>query len=422
VDEHEVDTDAYYWNIASDAGRRVAVIDQPQAVPAPLSNGIQLSEWGLHDRNFAVHRSPSTVLDEVATRYGSHPVERCDAHGETTDGYRALRQALLDGVELKTKLILDVLERERWYLFTGTFGESHCVGHQFWHFLDTTHPQHEDAPAEFRDAILSVYQAIDAAVGEIVAAAGARHSIVFASHGMGPKVGGPHLLADVLWRLGMGGHPLSRRALGRVLPVRVKRALRTLLGQRNLTHIPGSKGRGYGDLRSNQKQAAPVRNNRCGGIRINLVGREPFGCVHPGGEADALVHELRTELLALRDPASGEPIVARVSSAEELFGDDHHPDVPDLVVVFRTDLGLLNACESPRVGLVEFPVRRKAIPRTGDHTARSGLWIVGTGVPAGRAITGANVLDIAPTVLQLLDVDPPAGIDGRPLPDLAATS
>ena len=39
-------------------------------------------------------------------------------------------------------------------------------------------------------------------------------------------------------------------------------------------------------------------NNRCAAIRLNVRGREPYGCVEPGAEADALVEELRGELLA----------------------------------------------------------------------------------------------------------------------------
>jgi predicted AlkP superfamily phosphohydrolase/phosphomutase len=169
-------------------------------------------------------------------------------------------------------------------------------------------------------------------------------------------------------------------------------------------------------LESPRTRAAALRNNRCGAIRLNLKGREPVGRVAPGAEARALLAELRRELLALRHPPTGEPIVTRVVSAEEAFGPDHHPDVPDLMVVFRSDLGPIEACASERAGLVRVPIYHPNVPRSGDHTVESRLWCRGAGVPAGARLPDANVLDLAPTVLRLLDVPPPDTCDGRPLP------
>ena len=161
--------------------------------------------------------------------------------------------------------------------------------------------------------------------------------------------------------------------------------------------------------------AVALRNNRCGAIRINLQGREPFGAVAPGAEAQALIENLRRELLALRQPGSNELIITRVVTAEEEFGRDHHQDVPDLMVTFRTDLGYLEDCVSESVGHVHAPVYHPHLPRTGDHTVESRLWIRGPGIPAGNRLEDANVLDIAPTVLRLLGIHVPANINGRPL-------
>ena len=110
-------------------------------------------------------------------------------------------------------------------------------------------------------------------------------------------------------------------------------------------------------------------NNRCAAIRVNLRGREPYGCVEPGPEAAALVEDLRRELHVLRQPGTDEPIVDLVATPEELFGPDPHPDLPDLTVGFRTDLGRLEACASPRVGLVEVPLWNRARAPTGGRSS-----------------------------------------------------
>jgi predicted AlkP superfamily phosphohydrolase/phosphomutase len=148
-------------------------------------------------------------------------------------------------------------------------------------------------------------------------------------------------------------------------------------------------------------------------VRLNIKGREPNGSVEPGDEAEALLESLRRALLELEDPASGERIVTGVVSAEEAFGRDRHPDVPDLMVGFRTDLGPLDACVSERVGLVKVPHR--IANRSGDHTGVARLWLAGNGIPRPGATGRAHALDVAPTILSLLGVPIPADLDGRPL-------
>jgi predicted AlkP superfamily phosphohydrolase/phosphomutase len=166
-------------------------------------------------------------------------------------------------------------------------------------------------------------------------------------------------------------------------------------------------------------------NNRCAAIRVNVRGREPYGCVEPGAEADALVDELRRELLALRQPGTGEPIVDLVATPAELFGPEFHPDLPDLTVGFRTDLGRLEACESPRIGRVDVTLWSRdtrpdgwpvTLGRTGDHTDASRLWICAPGTSAHDGGTG-SVLDVSPTVLTLLAVPQPSTMTGRALLD-----
>ena len=54
-------------------------------------------------------------------------------------------------------------------------------------------------------------------------------------------------------------------------------------------------------------------------------------------------------------------------------------------------------------------------PRTGDHTPASRLWLGGPGVPSGLDLDRPRSVDIAPTILGLLDVPRPDHIDGRDL-------
>jgi len=166
--EGDMHPERYYWAQASRAGRRVAVIDPVQSARVPDLNGIQLFEWGLHDRNFATSSEPPALLHAIRARHGDHPVTSCDRHGETPEGYRRLRDGLIAGAGAKAQFVRELLQRERWDLFTVTFSEAHCAGHQFWHFLDPRHPWHDPAaPQDLQGALLAVYRALDRALGEV---------------------------------------------------------------------------------------------------------------------------------------------------------------------------------------------------------------------------------------------------------------
>ena len=124
--------------------------------------------------------------------------------------------------------------------------------------------------------------------------------------------------------------------------------------------------------------------------------------------------KLKRSLLALRHPQLDVPIVEQVVTAEEAFGADHHPDVPDLMVVFRDDLGVLESCQSEEVGLIDVPRYQPTLPRSGDHTTQSRFWAQGPGIVPSNNGARANVLDVGPTVLALLGV-PADDLEGRPI-------
>jgi predicted AlkP superfamily phosphohydrolase/phosphomutase len=67
------------------------------------------------------------------------------------------------------------------------------------------------------------------------------------------------------------------------------------------------------------------------GLYINLAGRERQGIVQPP-ERDALVDEIARRLEALRDPLTGEVVVARAYRAREVYSGEALDAAPDIVV------------------------------------------------------------------------------------------
>ena len=88
-----------------------------------------------------------------------------------------------------------------------------------------------------------------------------------------------------------------------------------------------------------------------------------------GNEEIALTETIREALLELKHPETREPIVVKFYTAQEALGPIARPDVPDIMVVFRDDLGPLDACWSDRLGLIKRTVCRMAAANRRSHPA-----------------------------------------------------
>jgi predicted AlkP superfamily phosphohydrolase/phosphomutase len=410
VGPDEVDPEGF-WTIASDAGKRVAAVDLPWTVSPDDLNGIFLGEWCTHDRWFGTTSFPETLADEVRSRHGDYPVHLCDDdYGASLPERERLVRDLLLAVDYEIELCLDLLGREDWDLFACAFGQFQCVGHNLWEFIET----HERVSESLRTAVFDVHARVDAGIARLREAAGpGATSVVVISHGMGPLVGGHQLLSDVLVRLGAGSGAGSVANVRSRLPHSVRRTLRTLTPgplRRRLQKVAGSLP---APLASSETKAASLPADVNGYIRLNLRGREPNGSVSPGADAEAELAAIAEALRELKDPKSGEPIVNEALLAADAFGPECHPDVPDLMVSFRHDLGKLDECVSERVGIVRAPAR--VVNRSGDHTGEARLWLAGDGLPRSTSTARAHALDVAPTILSLLGVPRPDRLDGHSL-------
>ncbi|NKE36007.1 nucleotide pyrophosphatase [Natronococcus sp. JC468] len=130
-----------------------------------------------------------------------------------------------------------------------------------------------------------------------------------------------------------------------------------------------------------------------GRFYLNLEGREPRGSV-PEDEYDDVRDELKADLEALEGP-DGKKVVDRVVEKEAAFRGDHDDIAPDLVAIpnkgfdlksgFKADSEIFTT--GPRNGMHSF-----------DDTS---LYID----DPDASIGDADLFDIAPTILELLEVE-----------------
>jgi predicted AlkP superfamily phosphohydrolase/phosphomutase len=406
---------ATLWDVLSRAGRRVAVFDVPKAGLDEHLNGIQAVDWIVHGPVYKrLVTWPPELGAEIAERFGSDPLPKCDQPGGRNAAEHAvLRDQMIARVRQREDCTLHYLQQEPWDLFVTVFGEPHCVGHQCWHIRDPKHPMHDaEAAARLGDPLRDVYVAIDAAIGRIAAALGPDTDlIVFSGTGMGPNYTGNFLLDEMLRRL--EGRPATRRLAGltavkRLLKTRVPREMRKRWNQA-VRRVEDAAARGDRERRS---YYAVPHNDLSGAVRVNLAGREPNGHVKPGPEYDALFEQLRSDLLQVKNVDSGQPIVEDVVRTDRTCSGAHLGEMPDFFVLWSREAPI-ERVTSPKIGTIEYIHRGN---RTGDHRPDSAFVAVGPSVVPGPS-EPVSILDFAPTIAERHGVEL-EDCDGAPIPAL----
>jgi len=148
------------------------------------------------------------------------------------------------------------------------------------------------------------------------------------------------------------------------------------------------------------------------GLYLNLAGRERFGIVQPGDEADALRRELREKLRGLADPLDGQVAVREVFDTREVYSGPYLENAPDLLIGYAA--GYRVAWESVNGSVMGEVFSDNTRPWSGDH-CNDPSEVPGV-LFANRPILGDrhSIADIAPTVLQLFGLPVPGHMDGRP--------
>jgi predicted AlkP superfamily phosphohydrolase/phosphomutase len=149
-----------------------------------------------------------------------------------------------------------------------------------------------------------------------------------------------------------------------------------------------------------------------GQIYVNLKGREPRGGVNPGQEYEDVLEELTERLQGLVDQESGAPVIERVFRGQDVYRGQFLAGAPDLMFLTRD-------MEYKALGLSDFSSPRVLEPVygcTGNHRMDGILAMQGRGViREGATLEGAEIQDLAPTILYLLGVPVPRDMDGRVL-------
>lgn len=424
------------WVSASERGKRVCVYNVPLTYPARPVNGVLVSgmdaprvdEKAVYPREFKdalFSRFPdfSKVLRLDVKDLANHSQ---DPVGEFINIYR-------NYLDLEIQVVRHLMQIEDWDLMVAVFQVSDVFQHTFWREAEKAMEEGKDSmtPQEARkaEAVFACYETLDRELGETWAKWGNDRNLVFMSdHGFG-LLRRDVCINKILAEAGL----LTFRQKG------FRQRSREYIYNKVTTHIPADTRRRLfsrfrrGSGREDRSLLADslianvdwtrtkiFAKGAFGCLFVNLAGREPMGIVSPGPEQQDVIKAAERALTGFVDSEDGQPLVSEFIAGRKIFHGPRAAGMPDAVAVlrnyaYRTVPNIL--LEQMGRSIVRQPNPDwKELAHTGHHRREGMLAMYGPDIRHAD-LEVAEIVDVAPTVLHLLDLPKNTEYEGKVLED-----
>jgi predicted AlkP superfamily phosphohydrolase/phosphomutase len=395
------------FSIASRHGRKVASLFLPMTYPPWKVNGIMVPGFPVPD-----DRRAETYPPELGDELGQiAPTRLMHLRYEDKDAVADYLQATLARLE---EITISAWRDGDFDLMYTCIPVPDLAHHYFWD---------RDNPAAM-ERLYRTYESVDATVGRYAEMVDEdTHLVVFSDHGGGPaprrrfnvnvwlaEEGLLQVRSSLVYRLGLAD--ATNALLQQFRRFRLHQKLRPVIrgrvrqGVLSLTHndifFDWSRTSAYG-----VEFFYPLV-----GVEINLEGRQQRGFVKPGAEYEALRDRLIARLGDLVDPSTGRKACQRVCRREEMFHGPYLERIPDIVAVLDDDFD-----GKIQLGADIFADNELQweYPFMGYHSREAFFAARGPGIAPGDRLEEASMIDLAPTLLDLLGVPIPDSMEGKPL-------
>ena len=447
------------WDLMGDAGKRVIVMNVPVTWPPQPVNGLLVTGM-LTPRNAETYTYPKELADELRLEIGDYIVYSDEVYSKGRG--EIFLNALKYSADQRVKAAEYLLQKYPWDFFMLVFPETDTVSHGLWSAFDPTHHEHDPAQAaKFRDGILGIYQHIDDLLARLLDSVtastfaplrvnSAKQSptrdlgvassqkpllamtdvtiLLMSDHGHGPVRSFLYVNNLLAQRGFLKFKPiiasqLKRAAFQLGLTPRFVYNIMLALGLGKLRRTLDKRRGGRGLLKQFFLSFSDVDWSRTcaysigyiGEVHINLRGREPQGIVEPGKEYERVRDDVINSLRELRLP-NGTPLVEHIWKKEEIYHGAHLTNAPDILFLPRN-------LETIAFGDFEFG-SNKVIERSfgvSSSHRMNGIFIAsGAGIKNAGEFRGAQLIDLAPTILHLMGLPVPTDMDGRVLTEALA--
>ncbi len=362
------------WDLVGRAGGSSIVLGVPGTYPPHPLRGVMVSCF-LTPSVESQFTFPPGLRNEIQETVGEYLFDCTNFRTEEKDDL--LRQ-VYEMTDKRFALAEHLLDTKPWQFFAMVEMGTDRIHHGFWKFMDPEHRKHVPGSA-YEHAIRDYYRHVDRLIGGLLERADEETAVLVVSDHGSKRLEGGIRINEWLRREGLLG--LLAEPTGVCRPSDVG--------------IDWPKTVAWGD------------GGYYARVFLNVEGREPQGTV-PAEDYEAVRDDLIRRLEAIPDD-TGRPMPTRVYRPEELYTEVNGV-APDLIAIFGDLLWRSVATIGGEEGV--HTLENDTGPDDSNH-AQDGMFIAaGAGVEA-LGETDLHLLDIAPTVLDLLGLAIPDSMRGR---------
>lgn len=416
------------WELLSYYGKKVIVVGVPLTYPVRKVNGIIISGF-MTPRNVNDYAYPPSILEELRKEVGGFNIV-VDKHRRAAE--KSLVPVPYEDVYLKDihetlenrlKCILYLLDKYDWDFFMTVIQETDGILHLFWHHMDPYHPRHEyDRSSFYGKEVLRYYQAVDNAVGEITKRADENTIvIVMSDHGhqgfhkfvslnnifikKGWLKFNHYISTHLKYTLFKAGiTPINFFRL--MIRLKLARFRYSLVKE----HTRKKFRRFFLSLSDvDWKITKAYSYGAWGQIYINREANLD------SKELGSVKKEIIDLILRIKDPSTNQRIFSpnNVYLKEDIYHGPYVNQAPDIVAIPNPPYKTF-----PDYEFGSNKIITDSQGWSGNHSIYGMLIIKGRVIKRGVIIDGANIVDIAPTIMYLMGVPVEEDMDGRVIMDV----
>jgi predicted AlkP superfamily phosphohydrolase/phosphomutase len=370
-------TEPAIWDCLAREGKRSIIVGVPPGYPPRRIHGLSVGCFLTPDTDNTVFTHPPELSDEIRCLVGHYPV---DVHGFRTNNKAWLRDEIFAMSRTQFQVVRHLAQTKEWdYLHFVDIGLDR-IHHGFWKYHDQQHILHEpDSP--FRETLHDYYRHLDTEIGKVL-----------------------ELLPDDTMLLLVSDHGAQRLDGGFCVNEWLVRE-----GLLVLKSYP-KKITPFAQLDVDWKRTKVwSEGGYCARVFFNVKGREPQGTVEPR-DYERVRDDIQARLEATVD-REGKPLATQVFKPEAIYCKVRNV-APDLIVHFG---GLywrsIGGVGYPAIHVLE----NDSGPDDCNHSPFGVFILVASHSPIRGEVTGARLLDIVPTLLDLGNYDIPRSMQGRSL-------